>query len=65
MIEGLILLTELAAVVLLLWTVQRRDTTGATSPTNLFVYRDPDLPAKKEVSQKEVSQAGSRSQPDA
>lgn len=60
MIEGLILLTELTAVILLLWTVQRRDTPGARSPTNLFAYRDPDKPAEKQV-----SQARSRSQSDA
>lgn len=60
MIEGLILLTELAAVILLLWTVQRRDTPGARSPTNLFAYRDPDQPAIKGV-----SEARSRSQRDA
>lgn len=60
MIEGLILLTELAAVILLLWTVQRRDTPGARSPTNLFAYRDPDQHARKED-----SQARSRSQRDA
>ncbi|MFN3438984.1 MAG: hypothetical protein ACK41V_14900 [Acidovorax sp.] len=60
MIEGLILLTELASMVLLLWTVQRRDTPGARSPTNLFAYRDPDHPAKGDV-----SQGRSRSQRDA
>jgi hypothetical protein len=51
MIEGLILLTELAAVVLLLWTVQRRDTPGGRPPTNLFAYRDPDQSAKGKGSQ--------------
>ena len=40
MIEGLILLAELVAVGLLLWTVQRHDTPGARPPTDLFTYRD-------------------------
>jgi hypothetical protein len=49
MIEGLILLAELAAVVLLLWTVQRADTPRARPPTNLFSYRDLGRPAKDQT----------------
>jgi hypothetical protein len=51
MIEGLILLTELGAVVMLLWTIQRRDTPGGRPPTSLFAYRDPDHPAKGDAPQ--------------
>lgn len=47
MIEGLILLAELVAMVLLLWTVQRSDTPGARAPTSLFRYRDPGRPSSK------------------
>lgn len=46
MIEGLILLAELAAMVLLLCAVQRSDTPGARAPTNLFAYRDPGRPSE-------------------
>lgn len=46
MVEGLILLAELVAVGLLLWTVQRHDTPGASAPTDLFAYRDPDVVVK-------------------
>lgn len=49
MIEGLILLSELAAVVLLLWTVQRHDTPGARPPTDLFAYRDPGQSPNKQA----------------
>ena len=46
MIEGLILLAEFVAVVMLLRAVQRSDTPGARLSTNLFAYRDPGRPAK-------------------
>lgn len=60
MVEGLILLAELSAVVLLLWTVQRHDTPGACPPTDLFAYRDPG-----QVPKKQVTQASTRGQHDA
>ena len=60
MIEGLILLIELAAVGLLLWTVQRQDMPGARPPTDLFAYRDPDR-----VDHPRAAQAGKRSKRDA
>lgn len=44
MIEGLILMAELAAVALLLWTVHRRDASGGKPSDNLFAYQEPDRP---------------------